>query len=112
MRFNRPQKIDAITYEMLHEIEAAAREADADDRLRAVTDAGRLFSAGTDLKQLSAQPPAAGRAESLALAYSPPLPLDRHLRVDVERQPEIQAEADAVKVDDRVLTRIGVELLA
>lgn len=71
MRFNRPQKMNAITYEMLHEIEAAAREADADDRVRAVvvTGAGRAFSAGTDLQQLSAQPPAAGRAESLALAY-------------------------------------------
>jgi enoyl-CoA hydratase/carnithine racemase len=34
-----------------------------------VTGAGRAFSAGTDLQQLSAQPPPAGRAETLAAAY-------------------------------------------
>ena len=76
MRFNRPEKMNAITYEMLHDIEAAAREADGDDRVRAVvvTGAGRAFSAGTDLRQLSTQPPAAGRAESLGRAYAEDAP--------------------------------------
>lgn len=71
LRFNRPERMNAITYEMLEQIERIAREANADDRVRAVvvTGAGRAFSAGTDLQQLSAQPPARGRAESYAQAY-------------------------------------------
>ena len=71
LRFNRPDHMNAITYEMLEDIERIAREANADDRVRAVvvTGAGRAFSAGTDLQQLSAQPPARGRAESYGEAY-------------------------------------------
>src|SRR5689334_3325525 len=71
LRFNRPERMNAITYEMLSDIERIAREANADDGVRAlvVTGAGRAFCAGTDLQQLSAQPPATGRAESLAAAY-------------------------------------------
>jgi enoyl-CoA hydratase/carnithine racemase len=71
MRFNRPDRMNAITYEMLTLIEDAAREARNDDRVRAVvvTGAGRAFSAGTDLQQLSAEPPPMGRAEALAAAY-------------------------------------------
>ncbi len=51
LRFNRPERMNAITYEMLEEIERIAREANADDRVRAVVvaGAGRAFSAGTDL---------------------------------------------------------------
>jgi len=76
MRFNRPERMNAITYEMLREIEEAAREADGDSRVRAVvvTGAGRAFSAGTDLQQLSKQPPAAGRAESYGRAYGDETP--------------------------------------
>jgi enoyl-CoA hydratase/carnithine racemase len=76
LRFNRPDRMNAITYEMLTDIERIAREANADDRVRAVvvTGAGRAFSAGTDLQQLSAQPPPAGRAESLGRAYGPDVP--------------------------------------
>lgn len=76
MRFNRPERMNAITYEMLALIEAAAREADSDERVRAVvvTGAGRAFSAGTDLQQLSSQPPATGRAESLGTGYGDGVP--------------------------------------
>jgi enoyl-CoA hydratase/carnithine racemase len=71
MRFNRPERMNAITYEMLPLIEDAARAASEDERVRAVvlTGTGRAFSAGTDLQQLSAQPPPMGRAETLANGY-------------------------------------------
>ncbi len=76
MTFNRPERMNAVTYEMLHDIEAAAREANGDDRVRAVivTGAGRAFSAGTDLQQLSNSPPPMGRAESLGRAYADDAP--------------------------------------
>jgi enoyl-CoA hydratase/carnithine racemase len=71
LRFNRPDRMNAITYEMLTDVERIAREVNADDGVRAlvVTGAGRAFSAGTDLQQLSTQPPAMGRAESYGRAY-------------------------------------------
>ncbi|MGH2632331.1 MAG: enoyl-CoA hydratase/isomerase family protein [Tepidiformaceae bacterium] len=71
MRFNRPEKMNAITYEMLVEIEDAVRRAGSDDRVRAVvlTGTGRAFSAGTDLQQLSSQPPSTGRAEAYGDSY-------------------------------------------
>jgi enoyl-CoA hydratase/carnithine racemase len=76
MRFNRPERMNAITYEMLGMIEEATHEADSDERVRAVvvTGNGRAFSAGTDLQQLSAQPPVQGRAETLANAYNADAP--------------------------------------
>lgn len=76
MRLNRPEKMNAITYEMLNEIEAAIRSAGTDDRVRAVvlTGTGRAFSAGTDLQQLSNTPPTTGRAESYANNYDPQRP--------------------------------------
>ena len=48
MRFNRPERMNAITYDMLALIEEAVGEADRDDRVRAVvvTGEGRAFSAG------------------------------------------------------------------
>lgn len=71
MRFNRPEKMNAITYEMLNDIEGAIRSAATDDRVRAVvlTGTGRAFSAGTDLQQLQTTPPTTARAESYAAAY-------------------------------------------
>ena len=71
MRFNRPERMNAITYEMLTLIEDAARAASDDERVRAivVTGEGRAFCAGTDLQQLSSQPPPMGRAETLAHSY-------------------------------------------
>ncbi len=58
MRFNRPEKLNAITYEMLDQIDDAVRSAATDERVRAVvlTGSGRAFSAGTDLQELSSRP--------------------------------------------------------
>jgi enoyl-CoA hydratase/carnithine racemase len=71
LRLNRPEKMNAITYEMLGAIEDAVRQAGSDDRVRALvlTGTGRAFSAGTDLQQLAGQPPSAGRAETYGRAY-------------------------------------------
>jgi enoyl-CoA hydratase/carnithine racemase len=76
MRFNRPERMNAITYEMLAEIEDASRKANTDTNVRVVvlTGTGRAFSAGTDLQQLSSSPPAMGRAESLGHAYGDDAP--------------------------------------
>ncbi len=76
MQFNRPEKLNAITYEMLALIEDAVRSAGTDDRVRAVvlTGSGRAFSAGTDLQQLSERTPTTGRAESYATTYAPERP--------------------------------------
>jgi enoyl-CoA hydratase/carnithine racemase len=48
---NRPERLNAWTAQMCHELIAAFDEADADDRVRAiiVTGAGRGFCAGADL---------------------------------------------------------------
>ncbi|MDA2968631.1 MAG: enoyl-CoA hydratase-related protein, partial [Actinomycetota bacterium] len=48
---NRPEKLNAFTNTMLHEIIAAFDLSDADDNVRAVivTGAGRAFCAGADL---------------------------------------------------------------
>lgn len=72
LRLNRPEKMNAITYEMLALIEDGIRQAATDDRVRALvlTGTGRAFSAGTDLQQLSGQTPTAGRAESFGRSYT------------------------------------------
>jgi enoyl-CoA hydratase/carnithine racemase len=71
MKFNRPERMNAITYDMLALIETAAQEADTDDNVRAivVTGEGRAFSAGTDLQQVNQTPPTTARAEGLAQRY-------------------------------------------
>jgi 2-(1,2-epoxy-1,2-dihydrophenyl)acetyl-CoA isomerase len=71
MTFNRPEKLNAITYEMLGVIEQSIKAAAADDRVRAVvlTGVGRAFSAWTDLQQLQSTPPTTARGESYAAAY-------------------------------------------
>src|SRR5262245_43017241 len=76
MRFNRPERMNAITYDMLALIEQAVHEADSDDRVRAVvvTGEGRAFSAGTDLQQMATAPPARGRAETLGEQYGDSAP--------------------------------------
>lgn len=72
MRFNRPEKLNAITYEMLDLIEDAVRSAEADPAVRAVvvTGTGRAFSAGTDLQQLASQTPGRARGEAYAARYN------------------------------------------
>lgn len=76
MRFNRPEKMNAITYEMLGVIEESVKSAGSDDRVRAIvlTGMGRAFSAGTDLVQLSNQAPTTARAESYASRYDEDMP--------------------------------------
>lgn len=71
MRFNRPEKLNAITYGMLSLIEDAIRQVATDDRVRAVvlTGTGRAFSAGTDLQELSSSTPSAARGERYAERY-------------------------------------------
>src|SRR5438477_4174616 len=60
MRFNRPEKMNAITYEMIRLIDDAVKQAASDARVRSVflTGTGRAFSASTDLQELSARTPA------------------------------------------------------
>ncbi|MCK9520509.1 MAG: enoyl-CoA hydratase-related protein [Dehalococcoidia bacterium] len=76
MRFNRPEKLNAITYEMLALIEDAAKQAGSDPAVRSIvlTGVGRAFSAGTDLQQLSSQTPSQARAESYASTPDPDRP--------------------------------------
>ena len=58
LTFDRPEKMNAISYAMLSRISEAVREARDDDGVRVVilTGAGRAFSAGTDLAELAATP--------------------------------------------------------
>lgn len=53
LTLNRPDKLNAVTIELLDEMIAAFDAADADDEVRAiiVTGAGRAFCAGADLSQ-------------------------------------------------------------
>ncbi len=76
MRFNRPEKLNAITYEMLALVEEAVKSAGSDDRVRSIviTGTGRAFSAGTDLQQLQSQPPTTARGESYASRYDEDMP--------------------------------------
>jgi enoyl-CoA hydratase/carnithine racemase len=76
MRFNRPERMNAITYDMLALIEQAVHDADSDDSVRAVvvTGEGRAFSAGTDLQQMNTAPPSRGRAETLGEQYGDTAP--------------------------------------
>jgi enoyl-CoA hydratase/carnithine racemase len=76
MRFNRPEKLNAISYEMLALIEDAVRSVASDDRVRSIvlTGVGRAFSAGTDLQQLAAQTPSTERGERYAERADPDMP--------------------------------------
>jgi enoyl-CoA hydratase/carnithine racemase len=64
---NRPEKLNAITFEMFDELSRLCRESNADDsvRLLALTGEGRGFCAGLDLAQ-AAELPAMTHAEFLA----------------------------------------------
>jgi enoyl-CoA hydratase/carnithine racemase len=75
MRFNRPEKLNAITYEMLGLIDDAVRRAASDSTVRAVvvTGEGRAFSAGTDLQQLQGKARST-RPESYAQQPQPDRP--------------------------------------
>jgi enoyl-CoA hydratase/carnithine racemase len=71
LRLNRPEKLNAVTYEMLGMIEDAVKSAGSDPAVRAVvlTGVGRAFSAGTDLQQMAGRPPSQARGEGYAAAY-------------------------------------------
>jgi len=53
IKLNRPERLNAMTQEMLHEINAALDLAEQDDKVRAlvVTGSGSSFSSGFDLKE-------------------------------------------------------------
>jgi len=52
---NRPERLNALTYELAVELEHVLKEIEDDDRLRTVilTGAGRAFCAGADVKSMS-----------------------------------------------------------
>lgn len=74
--FDRPEKLNAITYDMLRRIEETVAEVRADDGVRVlvVTGNGRAFSAGTDLGELTARPPTQARGSGYADAYPADVP--------------------------------------
>jgi enoyl-CoA hydratase/carnithine racemase len=67
---NRPERLNAITVEMLDLLAARIREADADPEVRCVllTGAGRGFCAGLDLVETAAH---ADRLDTLAFEFDP-----------------------------------------
>ena len=76
VRFNRPEKLNALTPLLLEELNEALWEADDDRRVHAVcvSGTGRCFSAGYDLGG------AARAAEGVDRRRRPPSPQRRHLR--------------------------------
>jgi len=82
LTFNRPDRLNAISGEMLREFGERLREADADPGVRAIvlTGAGRGFCAGLDLKDVAAGEGNLGEgaeASALSLGDSPPAVLHR-----------------------------------
>jgi len=74
LRLNRPEKRNAITFEMYDTLWDAMVRAEADDSVRAIllSGAGASFTAGNDLQDLSATPsPAASTARSDSSACCP-----------------------------------------
>ena len=61
VRLNRPDRLNAITPQLIEDMEAVVRAADLDPQLRAVilTGAGRGFSAGLDMQGADSTPPGA-----------------------------------------------------
>ncbi len=55
LTFNRPDAANAMNAQMMHELEAAWQELDADDEVRVIvnTGAGRAFQTGVDVAQMS-----------------------------------------------------------
>jgi enoyl-CoA hydratase len=60
VRLNRPERLNAITFEMVAELHDALDEIAADDacKVAVLTGAGRAFSAGLDLRDWGTAPPA------------------------------------------------------
>jgi enoyl-CoA hydratase/carnithine racemase len=70
LTLNRPDRLNAITVEMLGELTDRLRQAEADPAVRCIllTGAGRGFCAGLDLVEAAGE---AGRLESLAFDFDP-----------------------------------------
>jgi enoyl-CoA hydratase/carnithine racemase len=62
VRFNRPEKRNAITFQMYQQLTRAFSDAQADDAVRAMllSGAGASFSAGNDLQDFLTGPPFSG----------------------------------------------------
>lgn len=78
IRFNRPKTFNAMTFELLTELQLALGDIANDKTVRAVvlTGSGRAFSAGADLAATLAQPPLDERGQvdlghALARYYNP-----------------------------------------
>lgn len=52
--FNRPDVLNALSFQLINEVDQALKEADNDPRIAAsiITGSGKAFAAGADLKQL------------------------------------------------------------
>lgn len=59
IKFNRPQALNAVTFDSLQELAAAFEKAGADEQVKAIilTGEGRGFCSGADLAQNMAKPP-------------------------------------------------------
>lgn len=70
---NRPDKLNAVTDEMVAELTEAFGQAQADAQVRAIlfTGAGRAFSAGADMNELAANHTAEGITELIIGRYKP-----------------------------------------
>ena len=70
---NRPEKLNAVTDEMVAELTEAFRQAGRDAAVRAVilTGAGRAFAAGADMQELAANHTAEGITELIIERYKP-----------------------------------------
>jgi enoyl-CoA hydratase len=68
---NRPEKLNALSFELQQELNTALWEADNDTAVHAVIlrGNGRAFSAGYDLTPLAARRPTEGQDESYTAAY-------------------------------------------
>lgn len=75
--FNRPEKLNAMSWHSWAEVEDALGRAEVDDaaRVLVITGAGRGFCAGTDLTAVEREKPAANRYERLRSRYMPTLRL-------------------------------------
>ena len=84
LTLNRPEAFNAFTRELALALQAALREADLDDGVRAVviTGAGRAFGAGQDLRELT-DPEAPPIEEILAHQLNPIIRLVRACRKPV-----------------------------
>ena len=70
---NRPDKLNAVTDEMVAELTEAFAQARANERVRAVilTGAGRAFAAGADMRELADNHTAEGITELIIGRYKP-----------------------------------------